>query len=411
MSLTYGGNRRGLKRVLETFLSIAVYTAVFKPLDLVFQSMVLFLLSLFVFGFLYILLFVKGQLPQKALLLITYIYSYICIKSLALSITQTALVSYGITSITVLSLFSYLVQDIALLLVSVFFVRHPLKINTELPQKYWIIMYLCPLILAVVIQYNIAVTDISLNAADRNFVFFIVSAFILVLATYYISYGFMRTHGELLESRFTNQKMLLQADYFERSKNMTEQIRQEKHELKNHYFYLQSLVKQRQYDELERFLSSEICERLNILEEIKTGNDLLDYLLTQKVSEARLLGIGITTSVLIPENLSVSNVDLFGVLCNLLDNAIDASKNEENPDITVSISVMKSYLKIEVRNKCSVNIFEKNPKLKTRKNNSEYHGYGLKVVKRAAKKYDGNFSTEMKDGYFTASVMLMLESE
>jgi hypothetical protein len=30
------------------------------------------------------------------------------------------------------------------------------------------------------------------------------------------------------------------------------------------------------------------------------------------------------------------------VLCNLLDNAIDASKIEDNPDITVSVSVIKS---------------------------------------------------------------------
>ena len=71
---------------------------------------------------------------------------------------------------------------------------------------------------------------------------------------------------------------------------MVEQIRRDKHEMKNVYFYIQSLIKSGELDELEKFVDTKLVPRYDRLEEFNTGNQMLDYLLTQKINEARDLG-------------------------------------------------------------------------------------------------------------------------
>lgn len=220
----------------------------------------------------------------------------------------------------------YLTQDLFLILVSIFFISHPFHVPAFLPKNYWIIMYLCPIVLSCFIEYNISTADIRLTHPDIGFILFGLLAFVMVICTYYISCLMTKTYHSMQETQFTNQKLLLQLDNFKRSSAMIEQIRIEKHELKNHYFYLQSLVHRKKYAELEQYLSSEICERLNIMEEFKTGNQFLDYLLTQKTAEARLAGINVTTSILLPASISIKEEDLLAILNNLLDNVIDACK-------------------------------------------------------------------------------------
>lgn len=125
-----------------------------------------------------------------------------------------------------------------------------------------------------------------------------------------------------------NQKLELQLNHMERSIGMVEQIRRDKHEMKNVYFYIQSLLKSGQIDELEEFVDEKLVHRFDAYEEFRTGNEILDFLLTQKVSEAREYQIHVMTNVLLPSALSIEENDLCGLLLNLLDNAIDASKRK-----------------------------------------------------------------------------------
>ena len=86
--------------------------------------------------------------------------------------------------------------------------------------------------------------------------------------------------------------------------------------------------------------------------------------------------------VRIPSDLPVEDSDLSGLLLNLLDNAIDASKNVKNADIQINIGILKSYLSIQVKNRTqSENVLENNPELHTSKTDKTCHGYGLKIVR------------------------------
>lgn len=76
-----------------------------------------------------------------------------------------------------------------------------------------------------------------------------------------MSYLIIQNYEELMQTSFQNQKLELQADYIRQSSDMIQQVRKERHELKNNYFYIQSLVKEEKYDALNAFLNEEMQQR------------------------------------------------------------------------------------------------------------------------------------------------------
>ena len=96
------------------------------------------------------------------------------------------------------------------------------------------------------------------------------------------------------------------------------------------------------------------------------------------------------------------------VVSNLLDNAIEACENIENPYVWVDLSILKNYVSITVRNPVSEDVFKENPQLNTTKDNKQNHGLGIKIIRSIIDQYDGMLSFEMRDGLFVASAMMKL---
>lgn len=218
----------------------------------------------------------------------------------------------------------------------------------------------------------------------------------------------IRAYEKYSESSSIAQRMALQLDHVERSAAMIEQIRSDRHELKNIFFYLNSLSEAGKYDEIREFCEDHLTHRYDRLEEFNTGNEILDYLLTQKVSEAREANIHVMADVLLPPALPIVDIDLCSLLMNLLDNAIDASKKEERGDIQILMNIKKNYLSLTVRNKSSQDILKNNPSLRTSKDDFANHGIGTRVIRSICKKYNGMVDYRMENGYFVADVMLEL---
>ena len=197
-------------------------------------------------------------------------------------------------------------------------------------------------------------------------------------------------------------------DKYRLSAEIQENIRKERHELRNRYFYIQTLLKEQQYQKLEDFLDKEIGSQMQSLSEISSGNLLMDYILTSKIQEAHKLDIKTYVEVLVPENLPISDDNLCTILLNLLDNAIEASSQEENPDIQIIIKCNGNYLICRILNKVSSDILKENPSLATTKEDKDFHGQGLNIVKDTVKKNNGIFRYAIEGDYFCVTVMMPL---
>lgn len=185
-------------------------------------------------------------------------------------------------------------------------------------------------------------------------------------------------------------------------------IRKERHELKNNYFYIQTLLKEKKYDEAEKYINQMIGDFELNLSSIETGNTFLDYLINKKVDYAKHNNINTICQIYVPECIVLDEVSLGTILSNLLDNAIEYSIGREKAELRILIHVAQKYLVCKIENRASKEEMELNPSLKTTKQDADLHGYGLRIVEAAVNKINGIFSTEYQNGYFTAQVMIPL---
>ncbi len=409
--LTYRSRIPDMKRSkirIKTLFAVLIYGVIFEPIDEMLGSYYLFLLSLAVGGFLYNRFVIKSDLHENILIIIAYIYSVICLKSICLSSAAYVIGNTALSNQLLISFLTYGFQDFCLIIVSLFFIMHPLAASDYLPSKLWLVMYVGPAVLALMIQFHLDQNTANGYIFNSDFIYMNLIALVLELILYYIAHIFTKAFLDYHNVSLMNQKLSMETAYMKQSKEVAERIREEKHELKNQYFYLQALARSGKYDELESFLSSEIVERFNILEEYHTGNSMLDYLLTQKAAEARANGIKVVTSISLPQNLTVSEEDLYTLIGNLLNNAIEAEKKESDPVIMIEMSVEKNFLNISIQNRTVENILLSNPSLKTGKKNAAYHGIGLQMVKRVCDKHSGSMNISWEDGFFQVYCILMM---
>ena len=98
--------------------------------------------------------------------------------------------------------------------------------------------------------------------------------------------------------------------------------------------------------------------------------------------------------------------DLCTIFSNLLDNAVEACRAQNGrQDIFVEAKTSAGTFLLSVSNPTGA---AANITRKTTKADKRNHGFGLKNVERAAKKYGGTLQTDIQNGMFCADVLLKL---
>lgn len=102
----------------------------------------------------------------------------------------------------------------------------------------------------------------------------------------------------------------------------------------------------------------------------------------------------------------IDDNDLISILCNLIDNALEAAQQSDDKSVKVQLYMNAGYHVLKIRNTCPNRQVPQRLQLLTTKSDKSRHGFGIERVKAIAKKYNGisNFSPE--NGIFTAIVLL-----
>ncbi len=153
-------------------------------------------------------------------------------------------------------------------------------------------------------------------------------------------------------------------------------------------------------------------ESLNFYDSsVKTGNVNIDALLQEKLIYCNSLGIEFTTLVDGDAFKEMGSSDIYFLLVNIIDNAIEAVEHINEKDkrvISLTASKKQGVLFIEETNYYLGKIeFNKDGSLKTTKSeNAKYHGYGTKSIAYIVKKYSGNLEFEVKDDIFKLKIAI-----
>ena len=139
-----------------------------------------------------------------------------------------------------------------------------------------------------------------------------------------------------------------------------------------------------------------------------TGNDIIDVILSSKKQKAEQLGIKVSMDVEFPSNTGIRTNDVCTILGNLMDNAIDGSKDTENAEICLKICRVHQFIVIQISNTISRQplIDERTGRLITAKEDKASHGWGMQSVKAALEKYNGTMKYQFNETEFKITVML-----
>ena len=205
------------------------------------------------------------------------------------------------------------------------------------------------------------------------------------------------------------QKMLqMQYDNYQISQESIDMVNQKYHDLKHQIAVLKSEVRSEEktecLDRLEREIK--IYEAQN-----KTGNEVLDAILTSKSIYCQAQGISLTCVVDGEALKFMDTIDISSLFGNALDNAIESVRQipegeSEKRLIHLSVAKQKGFVRIRVENYC-----DKEPDLKnglpvTTKKDTRFHGYGLKSIQSTARKYGGSVTASVKNHWFELRILV-----
>lgn len=187
----------------------------------------------------------------------------------------------------------------------------------------------------------------------------------------------------------------------------SQKLKQLRHDMKNYTIALSELIKNNENKKALEYISSfsDTLEPAKIY--CNTGILSVDSIVNYKFSRAEEMGISVDSETKIPYNLNLKSNDLVAILGNLLDNAIEASSKADTKYIKFLISYDRGTILIVLSNSYNGELKIKDKTYKTtKKDNRAIHGIGLKSIKSAVEKYNGEIKVTHTDTEFSVRLLL-----
>lgn len=184
------------------------------------------------------------------------------------------------------------------------------------------------------------------------------------------------------------------------------------HDFHNHIGVLRQLLSHGKADEAVQYLEVLQAPVKEMADTIWTGDETIDYLINSKAVTAGENRIKYQVQVEFPRHTNLRSADLCAILGNLLDNALEAAKqipDAEQRLIRLTVRRINQMLIIKVENSFFTQPVKQDGELKTSKEESGLHGWGLKSARTAAEKYDGMVQTSYAGHIFKAVATLSFQ--
>lgn len=386
-------NKKSINKGFEAILYL-IYYSINSAAFLVFDNWLITLLSNLLPFFAITFIYKSSLLKKITSTVIIYIVAMTC----------DILVATFMTVFKIHSLFfeQGLVTNIVILAV-VNTITHLFEekdsIYNNLPISYYFTVMLVPLG-SIIIGYFVAV-GLDKKSLVCSIILLLINVDIYYLYARLIKLFTDQRQKELIEKQ--NMAFQNQLDIMRQSQL---KIRCLKHDMDNHIINMSDLLSKGEYSKLKDYLNktkdyTDIDDRI-----IESGNEDIDSILNYKLQNIQKLNVETDYDVVVPGKMTIDQFDLSIVVDNLIDNAIEALEAlpyDENKQLKISIRHMNGYLKMLFGNTFDGILTEDN---KTKKNDINNHGLGLKSVQMIVDKYSGVIKTNNQNKWYEVSVLL-----
>lgn len=182
------------------------------------------------------------------------------------------------------------------------------------------------------------------------------------------------------------------------------------HNIAHYLKAIAGLAKRYDYADIIKIVENLEENVLAISEEIYCGNNIINAIVCEKKGITSEKGIAFKVMIERTINLAfINEIDLIGMLGNLLDNAIEAAEKcsaEKVVTLNAYTSENNRFIIFQVNNSCKKPPCRKNGKYMTTKRDKTKHGFGISYIESIVKNYDGFMNIKYEDNLYSTSLVL-----
>lgn len=291
----------------------------------------------------------------------------------------------------------------------ILFLRKPLGKAMDLQTSKWGLEALVIALCEVAVYMFVATPNAIYNFEIYNFV--ILFSIIIVLVAISFIHIMLKVYNadkqifeaKIVKNELEQTKILLEQrekQYFTIAENI-DKIRYLHHEMRHQMVLIKELIKDNNYDELEKFVDKINEDIDSASQEVFCQDYASNLIITYYKSIMDKEGIRFECNANIPQGIIENNMNKCVILGNILENAIEACQRmDKGMDRFINLEVKNkdNSLIIKAENSFDGIVKEENSILLTRKNEDNLQGLGLNHIQNSAKlmngfssyKYEGN---------------------
>lgn len=353
---------------------------------------------LFFITVIYSIFFIRGIVFSKFTITTIIYCSLVTIYNLSYYICLIAIPSANLITYLIVN---FIITRLLFISTIYFIVKYKIKTEYNPPFYYWYILISINL-LNFCVSFILEKSNISII----KFVLMLMATLIINILLYIAFSKVVSDYEDKILYLMDKQYLKLKLQSYEENRKLSMILSKFRHDLKNHILCMRIMLKNNKYKELDEYFSQLSTDISKTMINFKTGNDVIDAVLSSKVALANYYKIPINVEVSDYIGIEIKDFEMCAILSNLLDNAIEASNKITECEIKVKISSLPNCIVIIISNKIKENILITNPKLDTTKKDKLNHGIGLSIVDDIIKKYNGTISFYIDNGYFSVNIVL-----
>lgn len=262
-----------------------------------------------------------------------------------------------------------------------------------------------------VLLSNVCFTLISAHGFSREQLFYVKLLFIICCNLALVSqFALVRNASLTSEKTMIEQLLVIEQKQHKMTQENIDLINIKCHDLKKQLALLRKCVQSGNADDMFMDVENAV---LVYDESVKTGNDNLDLVFTEKQLWCAKNKIRFEIMADGGKLSFMSATDIYSLFGNALDNAIEGviGLGEDERVISVGILQRGNYVTVSISNPCSGRVVLKNGVPQTSKDDIRYHGFGTRSMKYIVEKYGGNIVFSEKDGVFGVYIIFPLSDK
>ena len=248
--------------------------------------------------------------------------------------------------------------------------------------------------------------EIEENSARFLLVFIATVELAVLVGLYYAVYYLIDSRHRITELEVSSSILSVEKEALRIDIQNREELMKIRHDLRNQLSYTQVLLNEGKYEEANNYIKSLIDQKEEYLYSFSCSNLVVSGIVNLELTKAKIANKKINFKVVVPPKLPFEDSDLLSLITNIVDNSIENFVPQDKDDaINVTIVTQQDYLRITAFNSVDEASLKGKPTLKTTKKNRG-HGYGTKIIKNIAKKYEGYVTFAFEDNKFVCDCMI-----